>query len=98
MRPGPQIVFDDAGIAASERPINVLALEEALARLSHIDPRQGEIVELRFFGGLSIQEVAGVLDISEGTVKREWRSARAWLHKEVMPGGRECSSAHRGSN
>ena len=81
------IVFDEVGIAPSERPIDALALEEALSRLSQIDPRQGEIVELRYFGGLSIQEVAGLLDISEGTVKREWRSARAWLHKEIMPSG-----------
>ena len=59
------------------------ALDEALAGLAALDPRQGRIVELRYFGGLSIEETAEVLGISPATVKREWTVARAWLHREL---------------
>jgi RNA polymerase sigma-70 factor, ECF subfamily len=63
--------------------IDVLALDEALTRLTEIDPQQGRIVELRFFGGLTVEETATVLEISPATVKRDWRLAKVWLHREM---------------
>jgi RNA polymerase sigma-70 factor (ECF subfamily) len=81
------VEIDGIEIPAGERPADLIALDEALTRLAALDPRQAEIVELRFFGGLSIEEVAEFLGLSAGTVKREWRSARAWLHKEITAAG-----------
>jgi RNA polymerase sigma factor (TIGR02999 family) len=67
-----------------ERPdLNLVALDDALNDLARIDPQQGRIVELRFFAGLSIQDIAEVLDISESTVKRDWNTARIWLFREL---------------
>ena len=66
-----------------EEGMEVLALNEALERLTALDPRQGKLVEMRYFGGLSIEEAAEALDISPATVKREWASARAWLRREM---------------
>lgn len=62
------------------REIDVLAIDEALRRLAELDPQQARVVELRYFGGLSIRETSDVLGISEATVKRDWATARAWLH------------------
>jgi RNA polymerase sigma factor (TIGR02999 family) len=62
----------------------MLALDAALDRLTTLDARQARVVELRFFGGLSIEETAGVLDLSPTTVKREWSTARAWLYREIQ--------------
>jgi RNA polymerase sigma factor (TIGR02999 family) len=62
---------------------DLLALDDALSSLAELDPRQSRIVELRYFGGLTIAETAEVLDISEATVEREWRLARAWLLREL---------------
>lgn len=67
--------------------INLLALDEVLDKLAAIDSRQARLVELRFFGGLSVEEVAVVLDVSESTVKKEWRRVRAWLSDELGTGG-----------
>lgn len=64
------------------------ALDEALTRLAELDARQARIVELRFFGGLSVEETAALLDISTATVKREWASAKAWLRYEIDSGGK----------
>ena len=61
----------------------LLALDEALGRLARIDPRQGEVVECRFFGGLTIEETAAALGVSPRTVKRDWAMAQAWLHREM---------------
>ena len=63
--------------------LDVLALDEALERLAQIDARQSRIVEMRFFGGLTVEEVAALLDVSAPTVKRDWRHARAWLRREL---------------
>jgi RNA polymerase sigma factor (TIGR02999 family) len=68
---------------ASAPKIDALALDEALDRLAAIDPQQSRIVELRFFGGLTVEETAEVLDISPATVKREWTWAKAWLHEQL---------------
>ena len=64
----------------------MVAIDDALNALSSVDPQQSRIVELRFFGGLTVEETASVLDISPRTVKREWRMARAWLHRELESG------------
>ena len=79
-----KLALDEAiSLAGEERPIDWLLLDEALKRLTALDPRQGRIVELRFFGGLTVEEVAEVLGVSEITVKREWRLAKAWLHQAM---------------
>jgi len=65
------------------REIDLVALDDALTRLAALDPQQSRLIELRFFGGLSIEETAVVLGISPATVKREWATARAWLQREM---------------
>ncbi len=70
-------------IAPVEEAVDVTALDDALEALARLDPRQGRIVELRYFGGLSIEETAEVVGVSPATVKREWTLARAWLHREL---------------
>jgi RNA polymerase sigma factor (TIGR02999 family) len=86
-RPGAQIRVDlDDQIPAPEPPgCDVLMLDEALSELSAMDPRQGRIVELRYFGGLSEQEVADTMSVSRATVTREWKRARAWLYHRMTP-------------
>ncbi len=92
---GPRISLDDgldgAAVLVEERAPDLIALDEALDRLARLDPRQHQVVELRFFGGLSVEETAEVLGISAITVKRDWRSARAWLHAELYEPGRSAS-------
>ena len=80
-----QVTLNEGTALVDERPIEVLALNEALDRLTAIDPRKGRIVELRYFGGLSSEETAEVLRVSEITVKREWLKAKAWLFRELSP-------------
>jgi RNA polymerase sigma-70 factor (ECF subfamily) len=74
-----RVVLDEAVVAAQERGIDVLALDEALEVLAGLDRRKSRVVELRYFGGLKIEETAEVLGVSLETVKRDWRMARAWL-------------------
>ena len=78
-----QVSLDEAAAVAVGRGTELIALDEALQQLSAIDPRRGRMVELRFFGGLSEEETAEVLRVSPRTVRREWRLARAWLHREL---------------
>jgi len=78
-----QVPLDEATSLADEQSANVEALDDALKILERTDARQGQIVELRFFGGLSIEETANVLQISPGTVMRDWTFARAWLRNEM---------------
>lgn len=78
-----QVTLNEATAQADEHPIEVLALNEALDRLAAIDRRKSRIVELRYFGGLTSEEVAQVLSVSEITVKREWLKAKAWLFREL---------------
>ncbi len=80
---GQRIVLDDAVSLPDKKDFDLLKLEEALVALEAVDPRQAKIVELRFFGGLSIEETAYVLDISETTVRREWTFAKAWFQREL---------------
>lgn len=75
--------LDDAIVYSPQRSQELLRLDEALDRLSKLDPRQGRIVELRFYGGLSVEETAEFLKISSKTVKRDWSVAKAWLHAEL---------------
>jgi RNA polymerase sigma factor (TIGR02999 family) len=77
------VTFDGAPGLSAERSADFIALDEALERLAEIDERRSRIVELRFFGGLSIEEVAGVLSVSRGTVIRDWKLAKAWLYREI---------------
>jgi RNA polymerase sigma factor (TIGR02999 family) len=80
------IALDEAGIAPKEREVDLVALDDALNSLAKLDERQSKMVELRFFGGLSIEETSAVLGVSAPTVKREWASARAWLFRELNRG------------
>lgn len=84
---GARITLDDSLLIAADRISDVLAIDEVVKRLEALDPRQGHIVELRFFGGLNVEEVAEVMRISTPTVKREWQSAKAWLHRELSKTG-----------
>lgn len=78
-----KIDLNEALVASQQRAAEVVALDDALTRLAVIDPQQSRIVELRFFGGLTIEETADVLDISPATIKREWKTAKAWLYQEL---------------
>jgi RNA polymerase sigma-70 factor (ECF subfamily) len=74
--------FDEEIVPAPDGP-DLLAVEEALTRLAEFDPRKSRVVELRFFGGLSVEETAEAMELSPATVKREWTLARAWLSREI---------------
>jgi len=78
-----KISLDEAVIFTRERSAELLALDELLIRLAELDPQQARIVELRFFGGLSVEETADLLGISSATVKRDWAMAKAWLAREM---------------
>lgn len=78
-----QITLDDSFAAAPEQTVDLLALNETLERLAAIDARKARIVELRYFVGLSVEETAEALEISDITVKREWLKAKAWLFREM---------------
>lgn len=80
---GHKLVLDDAISLAQTKPLDIIALEDALVTLEKMDPRQAKIVELRFFGGLSIAETAYVMKVSETTVRREWTFAKTWLQVEL---------------
>ena len=78
-----QVDLDEAMIVSQERAADVIALDDALKSLAEFDARKSQIVELRFFGGLSIEETAQALAVSPGTVMRDWTLAKAWLRKAV---------------
>ena len=78
-----RLVLDDAVSFAQTREVDLVLLDQALDKLHTLDPKQAKIVEMRFFGGLTTEEVAEVLNISDSTVKREWRVAKAWLHNQL---------------
>lgn len=83
-----RVSFDEAAreaaLMSQPRATELLALDEALNELAELDPRKSQVVELRYFGGLNIEETARVLDVSPMTVRRDWRAAKAWLYKKVM--------------
>jgi RNA polymerase sigma factor (TIGR02999 family) len=77
------VALDDVAIVSEQRAAEFLALDEALTNLAVLDARKCKIVELRFFGGLTVDEIAEVMKVSPITVKREWRAAKAWLNLEI---------------
>ncbi len=79
-----QVSLDEAMIVSEERSAEVVALDDALKGLAEIDQRKSQIVELRFFGGLSIEETAEILKVSPGTVMRDWTLAKAWLRRQMV--------------
>lgn len=78
-----KLSLDNAVEVPQRTDVDVIALDEALQRLATIDPRQSRVVELRFFAGLSLEQIAEALDIAPATVQRDWTAARAWLHREI---------------
>ena len=83
---GEKLSLDEVATISLEPDTNLLALDEALNRLAQIDSSQGRIIELRYFGGLTIEETAEVMKLSPATIKREWAMARAWLHQALTQG------------
>jgi RNA polymerase sigma factor (TIGR02999 family) len=79
----PRITLDEALVPAGEPAVDLVALDQALERLAAMDPDQARLVELRFFGGLTIEETAEAMHLSPATVKRHWTVARAWLAREL---------------
>jgi RNA polymerase sigma factor (TIGR02999 family) len=82
-----KLSLDEALGAPDRRDFDLVALDDALKDLAKLDPKQGKLVELRFFAGLSIEESAEVLGVSPATVKREWAAAKAWLYRELSARG-----------
>lgn len=83
---GNQVTLLDQHALTVSDPVNMMALDAALTRLGEINERQAKTVELRYFGGLGVKETAEVLNVSEITVKRDWRYAKAWLYREMESG------------
>jgi len=80
---GMKITLTDGLLLSTDRLEEIVGWDEILDRLEQLDARQARIVELRFFGGLNVEEVAEIMEVSTTTVKREWASAKAWLHREL---------------
>jgi RNA polymerase sigma factor (TIGR02999 family) len=80
---GTRLTLDDAFAFSKGQSMDLIALDDALDGLTKLDAQQSRIVELRFFGGLSIEETADILSVSPATVKRHWMTARVWLHKQI---------------
>jgi RNA polymerase sigma factor (TIGR02999 family) len=81
-----RVTFDEALVVANEPAHDFVALDDALEALAKFDERKGRVVEMRFFGGLSVEETASVLNVSPDTVMRDWRLAKAWLQREMRGG------------
>lgn len=77
------VPLEDIDVMTAARAAELVALDEALNELARLDPRKSRVVELRYFGGLSLEETADVLEVSVMTVRRDWRAAKAWLYKTV---------------
>ena len=78
-----KLSLEDATMASRRKDVDVVALDDALNTLATIDPRQSRVVELRFFAGLSLQEISEAMEIAPATAQRDWTAARAWLHREI---------------
>ncbi|MGI8961040.1 MAG: sigma-70 family RNA polymerase sigma factor [Bryobacteraceae bacterium] len=87
--PNYKLSLDDAMASAEEKDLDLVALDDALEALAHADPQQSRIVELRYFGGLTIEETAEILEISPATVKRDWVMAKAFLKREMLRKARQ---------
>ena len=83
-----QVSLDEVMVASPERGVDMFALDEALGRLAALNPRQSQVVELRYFGGLTEEEVGEVINISPRTVRSEWKLAKVWLYRELSGGSR----------
>jgi RNA polymerase sigma-70 factor (ECF subfamily) len=86
-----RISLDEVAVVSEQRSAELLALDEALRKLAEVDRRKSDVVELRFFGGLTIEEAAEVLKVTPKTVTRDWNMARAWLLREISRGGNHAS-------
>lgn len=84
-----QVEFDEALVVSKERGEDLVALDDALQSLATVDERKSRVVELRFFGGLSVEETAEVLQVSPDTVMRDWKMAKVWLHRELSKEDRD---------
>ena len=82
-----QVAFNEAEAMSQERASELVALDDALDELAKLDPRKGRVVELRYFGGFSLEETAEVLEVSVMTVRRDWRAAKAWLFRRMRDEG-----------
>jgi len=82
-----KVSLDDVNVSTGERAAELVELDDALRRLTEVFPRKGQVVELRFFGGFSVEESAAILGVSDKTVMREWESAKLWLYRELDEGG-----------
>jgi RNA polymerase sigma-70 factor (ECF subfamily) len=89
---GERVSIDDAVAIQQPRPVDVITLDAALTKLATLDPTQAQLVELRFFGGLSLEETAEAMGVSTATVKRSWNSARAFLRREMERGVRDTGA------
>jgi RNA polymerase sigma factor (TIGR02999 family) len=81
--PAVRLAIDESLVIAREPPMDLVALDQALRNLETIDPRQGRVVELKYFAGMTIEEIAEVMSLSAATVTREWSTAKAWLAREL---------------
>jgi RNA polymerase sigma-70 factor, ECF subfamily len=82
----PHVSLEEAAVVVGERPVDLVALDDAMNALGRHDPRKVQVVEMRFFGGLSVEETAEVLKVSPVTVRRDWSTAKVWLYKELAGG------------
>ena len=87
----PALVLSDVAVLSDERGEELISVNTALEKLTAIDPRKGRVFELRYFGGLSVDEVAEALKVSPATVARDWRMAKAWLRREIAPGSQHAN-------
>jgi len=78
-----KVSLEEVADISNERAADLIALDEALTNLALIDPRKAQIVELKYFGGMTIEEAAEVLEVSTPTVERDWKMAKIWLHREI---------------
>src|ERR1700686_2193482 len=82
----PHVALDDVALVSPDRTGDLVALDDAMNALARLDPRKVQIIEMRFFGGLSAEETAEVLKVSPATVRRDWSIARLWLYRELGGG------------
>jgi len=87
-----KVLLEDTMVICEQRPVDMILLDQALGKLAALDGRQAQLVELRFFAGLSVEETAEVMGISPATVKRSWSSARAFLHREITGGSLDAAA------
>jgi RNA polymerase sigma-70 factor, ECF subfamily len=87
-----KVLLEDTMVICEQRPVDMILLDVALGKLAALDAKQAQLVELRFFAGLSVEETAEVMGVSPATVKRSWSSARAFLHREITGGSLDAAA------